>query len=76
MPASIRAPHRKVLMSHLELSIAEQELLTELLDTSLANLEVEIDRTDRHEYRDALKRRRALMKVLLDKVTVPTPTVF
>jgi hypothetical protein len=58
-------------MLHFELSIAEQELLAEVLENSLLKLEVEIEHTDRHEYREALKERRRVMKTLLEKLNTP-----
>ena len=58
-------------MSHVELSTEEQELLTELLQNSLMQLEVEIERTDSHDFREGLKRRRAAIKTLLEKAGTP-----
>lgn len=61
-------------MPRLELTIQEQYFLAELLETSLEHLEIEIERTDSHDYRDALKERRALMRSVRDKVMAEVST--
>ena len=56
-------------MFHLELSNEEQELLTEILENSLPKLDIEIERTDGHDFKVLLKGRRDLLKRLLAKVS-------
>ncbi|MGN6554731.1 MAG: hypothetical protein ACTHLW_13565 [Verrucomicrobiota bacterium] len=62
-------------MSHIEISNEEQELLTDVLDNDLLQLEVEIERTDSHDFKEGLKHRRDVLKGLLNKVTQPIQTL-
>ena len=58
-------------MSHIELSIEEQEILIQVLQNSLTQLEIEIDRTDSHDFREGLKHRRTVLRALLEKAGLP-----
>ena len=52
-------------MLELDLDREEQEILVDLLDTRLADLRMEIGRTDRLAYRDMLrKKKKALEKMV------------
>ena len=44
------------------LDIEEREILADVLDTKLADLRMEIGRTDRQDYRIMLKRRKAILE--------------
>ena len=48
-------------MRNSELTNEESEVLSELLQHALAELDIEIGRTDTHEFKEKLKRRRAVM---------------
>ena len=58
-------------MLHLELVQEEQEILSQLLQRSLAALEIEIRHTDHQEFKVLLKHRRELLQGLLAKVPQP-----
>ena len=58
-------------MLHLELVQEEQEILSQLLQRSLAALEIEIRHTDHQEFKTLLKHRRELLQGLLAKVPQP-----
>ncbi len=55
-------------MSHIELSDEELEILSQILQNSLATLELEIGHTDHQEFKTLLKRRREILRGLLAKV--------
>jgi len=55
-------------MSTLELNQKEQQLLQEILESALSDLRVEIVSTDRLDYKEALKERKALMTGILEKL--------
>ncbi len=58
-------------MSYVELSSEEREILNQVLQNSLAALELEIQHTDRQEFRNLLKQRRETLRALLAKVPQP-----
>jgi hypothetical protein len=58
-------------MLHLELVPEEQEVLSQILERSLAVLEVEIQHTDHQEFKSLLKRRREVLRALITKVPQP-----
>ena len=55
-------------MTHLELSEVEEEALGEVFESYLSDLRMEIAGTDRAEYRDGLKEKKALLQGLLDRM--------
>lgn len=50
---------------HVELEPAERDALVEVLESVLADLRYEIGDTDRTEYREAIKARKALLEKAL-----------
>jgi hypothetical protein len=53
-------------MLELDLDLTEREVLLDVVETILADLRMEIGRTDRKEYREMLKKRKqVLQKTLL-----------
>lgn len=58
-------------MNHLELTPEEAEVLNQVLERSLAALELEIQHTDHKEFRDLLKQRRATLRTLISKASQP-----
>lgn len=58
-------------MNHLELTPEEAEILSQVLERSLAALELEIQHTDHKEFRDLLKARRATLRALIAKAHQP-----
>jgi hypothetical protein len=54
-----------------ELSTRERDLLVELLTTELENLAPEIHHAREHEYREDLRKRRELVRQLIDHLQVP-----
>jgi hypothetical protein len=57
------------MMLHIELSDEEREVLAEILDSSLPKLDVEIHRTDKLEFKEALSHRRDIVKQISAKVS-------
>lgn len=55
-------------MYHVELSHEEMEILSQVLQNSLATLELEIQHTDHQEYRHLLKQRRETLRTLIARV--------
>jgi hypothetical protein len=55
-------------MQHIELSAQEIESLREVIESRLAQLEVEIDRTDTHDFKEMLKHKRTLLQQVLAKL--------
>lgn len=52
-------------MLELDLDLLEREILSDVIETVLADLRMEIGRTDRKEFRDTLKKRKhVLLKTL------------
>ena len=60
----------------MEISLNDDQatLLREVLDRTLRDLNYEIADTDRSEFREALRKRREVMKQLLDMVGGPLET--
>ncbi len=52
----------------LDLDPGEREILADVLDTVLADLRMEIGRTDRQDYRVMLKRRKAILQKAVAKL--------
>lgn len=53
-------------MLELDLDLMEREILLDVVETILADLRMEIGRTDRKEFRDMLKKRKqVLLKTLM-----------
>lgn len=46
----------------MDLDIEEREILADVLDTALADLRMEIGRTDRKDYREILKKRKGVLQ--------------
>lgn len=59
-------------MQTTELSPEELEVLTEVLNHELEAINLEVFRTDTHDFKEKLKRRRAVLERLLEKVTAVT----
>jgi hypothetical protein len=55
----------------LDLTEAEVQLLTEILDQSFRDLKDEIYRTETYDYKEALKQREALLVTMLTKLGRP-----
>lgn len=55
-------------MVNLEMSDEEVKLLLNVLERYHSHLEVEVKRTDRREFRDALKEREGKLRALIDRV--------
>jgi len=60
-------------MCSVELSHDEMEILSEVLQSSLATLELEIQHTDHQEFKSLLKHRRESLRTLIAKVPQPMP---
>ena len=58
-------------MNHLELTSEEAEVLNQVLERSLAALELEIQHTFHKEFKDLLKQRRATLRTLISKASQP-----
>ena len=57
-----------------ELSPEELEILSEVLNHEIEALNVEVFRTDTHDFKEKLKHRLAILEHLLEKVTAVTAT--
>jgi len=55
-------------MFHVELSYEEREILNQILQNSLATLDLEIHHTDHQEFKNLLKHRRETVRALLAKL--------
>ena len=55
-------------MIHLEITREDAEILTEVLDSALSDLRYEISNTDRLDYRNSLKRRKAALVEVLGQL--------
>jgi hypothetical protein len=58
-------------MKNLELNNEEQEILSQVLQTSLATLELELLHTDHKEFKELLKHRRQVLRGLAARVPQP-----
>ncbi len=55
-------------MTNLELEPEELKVLEDTLARSISDLSVEIGHTDSHDFKEMLKRRKAVLDQVLDKV--------
>jgi hypothetical protein len=55
-------------MIHLEITREDAEILTEVLDSALSDLRYEISNTDLLDYRNSLKRRKAVLVEVLGQL--------
>jgi hypothetical protein len=55
-------------MQHLELTVGEAEVLREVLQHTIHEMGVEVCRTDSHEYKEMLKRRRTVLEKVVVKL--------
>jgi hypothetical protein len=55
-------------MLNTELTVEETEVLREVLRQHLKEMEIEIDRTDTHDYKVMLRHRRDLLRSVLNKL--------
>ena len=55
-------------MQRIELTAEEAETLQQLLEHQIQELEVEVFRTDTHDFKEKLKDRRMILNHLLEKV--------
>ncbi len=55
-------------MLHVDLTAEERELLAEVLDGTLKNLSYEIADTDRHDYKERLKKKREVLEKIKSAV--------
>ncbi len=55
-------------MNVIELTNAEREVLKQILESSLATLEIEISHSDHIEFRQQLKKRLDILEALIRKV--------
>jgi len=62
-------------MPNIELSPEEVEVLRDVLQHNLSELDVEVFRTDTHDFKAKLKHRREVLDHILNKMTVPVPSV-
>ena len=54
-------------MQNLELTREELDVLRQILEHAINELDIEIGRTDTHDFKEKLKRRRAMMGRILVK---------
>ena len=59
-------------MQNLEFTAEEQGVLRDVLEHRIAEIDVEIFRTDAHDFKEMLKHRRVLLEHVLSKLA-PTP---
>ena len=55
-------------MQNAELTYAESEVLREVLQHAINELDIEIGRTDTHDFKEKLKQRRAILENLIAKL--------
>ena len=61
-------------MQNLELSSEEQEALRDVLQHGIAELDIEVFRTDTHAFKEMLKQRRKVLESILARIpAVPAP---
>ena len=56
-------------MQNVELNREELDVLREVFEHAINELDIEIGRTDTHDFKEKLKRRRAVMDRILVKLT-------
>ena len=61
-------------MLELDLDLVEREILSDIIETILADLRMEIGRTDRKEFREMLKKRKHVLKKTLMCLTGQRPS--
>lgn len=61
-------PFAKAGVIRLDLTREEREILFDVLDTFLSDLRMEIANTDRQDFRDMLKKRKAVLLKVLDRM--------
>ena len=59
-------------MATLQLELDELKALEETLQRSISDLDVEVGHTDSHDYKETLKRKKALLDGVLQKVQTTT----
>lgn len=52
----------------LELTLGERKIFVDILDTCLSDLRMEIGHTDRQDFREMLKRRKKVLRKVLEKL--------
>ena len=62
-------------MQHIELAADEIEALREMIDSQLRGLDIEIDRTDTHDFKELLKHKRNVLRKVLAKVATAAVAV-
>ena len=62
-------------MNALELKAEESDVLHQVLEHSLATLELEIRHTDHNEFKTFLKKRRDLLQALIAKLDQPAVAI-
>ena len=55
-------------MYHIELSQAEMDILSQVIQNTLVTLELEIQHTDHLDFKNLLKHRRETLRALTDKL--------
>lgn len=60
-------------MKYIELTLEEADMLHQVLERSLAELELEIQHTDRKEFKNLLKQRSAVLRGVVSKLEQPDP---
>jgi hypothetical protein len=61
-------------MVQIQLSLDDAEVLRQVVQNSLATLELEIQHTDHAEFKTLLKERRSVLKRLLSELPEPVPS--
>jgi hypothetical protein len=56
-------------MQNLEFTAEEQEVLRDVLEHSIAEIDVEVFRTDTHDFKEMLKHRRKVLENITSKVS-------
>ena len=59
-------------MQNFECTAEEVEVLRDILQHNLSEIDVEVFRTDTHDFKEMLKRRRDTVEHLLSKLPAPT----
>lgn len=63
-----RHPFAEAGVIRLDLTREEREIMVDVLDTFLSDLRMEIANTDRQDFRDMLKKRKAVLLKVLDRM--------
>ena len=56
-------------MQYLEFNSEEQEVLRDVLEHAIAEIDIEVFRTDTHDFKQMLKHRREILEGVLRKVS-------